>query len=162
MVYGSTILFAKYNFFVATGLLASAGISVEFTSHLIASFTSVDGPLPERLGTAMAMTSPALIQGAVSTFLSMLPLAFNPIAFVVKYFFGMFAVLVAVGLLTGVLLLPALLALFAPVSSLCHRGVASAAPGESSGSQLPTILQQAPNDATKAHASEQHSPPMSI
>merc|ERR1712032_442398 len=101
MVYGSTILFAKYNFFVATGLLASAGISVEFTSHLIASFTSVDGPLPERLGTAMAMTSPALIQGAVSTFLSMLPLAFNPIAFVVKYFFGMFAVLVAVGLLIG-------------------------------------------------------------
>jgi hypothetical protein len=156
MVYGGTVIFAKFNFFVATGLLASAGISVEFTSHLIASFTNTDGPLPERLGTAMAQTSPALIQGAVSTFLSMLPLAFNPISFVVKYFFGMFAILVAVGLLTGLLLLPGLLALFAPVSSLFQRGVASAVPGEKAGGPLPSILQQAPNHATKAHASDFH------
>merc|ERR550525_103515 len=110
MVCGASTLVTKFNFFVVAGLLASAGISVEFTSHLIVSYNLLDGPLGERLGLAMSHTSPPLLQGAISTFLSMLPLAFHEIKFVMKYFFGTFSVLVAMGLLTGLVLLPALLA----------------------------------------------------
>ena len=36
-----------------------------------------------------AHTSPALVQSVVSTLLSLLPLSFNPLTYVVKYFFGM-------------------------------------------------------------------------
>merc|ERR1719291_1407246 len=76
----------------------------------------LEGALEERLGLAMSHTIPPLFQGAISTFLSMLPLAFHDIKFVMKYFFGVFSVLVAVGLLTGLVLLPALLALLSPIS----------------------------------------------
>merc|ERR1711920_1005978 len=79
---------------------ATAGISVEFTSHFIAAFEHEVGPLSDRLGSAMSQTAPALVHGAVSTFVSILPLVLNPITFVVKYFFGMFGLLVGAGLLT--------------------------------------------------------------
>merc|ERR1719382_341228 len=152
MVYGAATLFTKFNFFVVAGLLASTGISVEFTSHLIVSYNLLDGPLEEKLGLAMSHTSPPLLQGAISTFLSILPLAFHNIAFVMKYFFGIFSVLVAVGLLTGLVLLPALLALLSPLSDtlsrILHRGSARAVPaavqeGQVQGSpseQLPNLM----------------------
>ena len=89
MVYWACMLLARFNFFIAAGLLASAGVSVEFTLHLVAFVDSLGGPLPERLGTAKAHTSPALVQSVVSTLLSLLPLSFNPLTYVVKYFFGM-------------------------------------------------------------------------
>lgn len=116
MVFGVAMLFTKFNFFVVALLLASAGISVEFTSHLIVSYNRLEGTVDERLGLAMSHTCPPLLQGAISTLLSILPLAFHNINFVVKYFFGILSVLVAVGLLTGLVLLPALLALLSPVS----------------------------------------------
>lgn len=117
-VYGASVLFARFNVFVAAGLLASAGISIEFTSHLVASFDTVTGTLPERLGTAMAHTTPPLVQGAISTLLSLLPMAFSPLLFVVKYFFALFALVCLFGLVTGMLFLPALLALLSPFSSM--------------------------------------------
>jgi predicted RND superfamily exporter protein len=152
MVYGVVTLFTKFNFFVVASLLASAGLSVEFTSHLIVSYNMLEGPLEERLGLAMSHTIPPLFQGAISTFLSMLPLAFHDIKFVMKYFFGVFSVLVAVGLLTGLVLLPALLALLSPISDALsgksHRSNARAAhpdvqEGQVQGSpseQLPNLM----------------------
>jgi len=161
MVYGAATLFTKFNFFVVAALLASAGISVEFTSHLIVSYNLLDGPPEEKLGLAMSHTSPPLLQGAISTFLSILPLAFHNIAFVMKYFFGIFSVLVAVGLLTGLVLLPALLALLSPLSDtlsrILHRGSARAVSpavqeGQVQGSpseQLPNLMPDQPRKRSK-------------
>jgi len=139
MVYGGTVAFARFNYFVVAGLLASAGISVEFTSHFIAAFEHEVGPLSDRLGSAMSQTAPALVHGAVSTFVSILPLVLNPITFVVKYFFGMFSLLVGAGLLTGLVALPGLLALLSPLSDLtkCKSDHAASIPA----SPAPTILQ---------------------
>jgi len=139
MVYGGTVAFARFNYFVVAGLLASAGISVEFTSHFIVAFEHAAGPLSDRLGCAMSQTAPALVHGAVSTFVSILPLALSPITFVVKYFFGMFALLVGAGLLTGLVALPGLLALLSPLSDLTKRESDHAA--SIPAAPAPTILQ---------------------
>jgi predicted RND superfamily exporter protein len=162
LVYGACMLFARFNYFVAAGLLASAGISVEFTSHLVASFASLGGPLPERLGTAMAHTSPALFLGAVSTFLSLLPMAFNPLTYVVKYFFGMYAVCVGVGLLSGFLLLPGVLALISTVSDAMYDAVSAAIASSrlrpfddgSEGRNLPTLVSVSANPAAEPSKKE--------
>lgn len=152
VVYGVVTTFSKFNFFLVANLLVAAGISVEFSSHLIVSFNLLDGPLRERLGEAMSHTSPPLLQGAISTFLSMLPLGFADIKFMMKYFFASIGVLVAVGMLAGFVLLPAFLALFSPISDalsrMSHRGSARAEPpavqeGHVHGSpseQLPTLM----------------------
>ena len=60
MVYGACMLFARFNFFIAAGLLASAGVSVEFTLHLVAFVDSLGGPLPERLGNRRRTPAPHL------------------------------------------------------------------------------------------------------
>jgi hypothetical protein len=139
MVYGGTVAFARFNYFVVGLLLASLGISVEFTSHFIAAFEHSAGPLSDRLGSAMSQTAPAVVYGAVSTFLGVLPLALSPITFAVKYFFGMFALLVGAGLLTGLVLLPGLLALLSPLSDLTKRESDHAA--SIPAAPAPTILQ---------------------
>merc|ERR1719210_2529112 len=73
-VYGICMLFLQFNMFIASALLACAGISVEFTAHLVAAFYLEDSGL--------ARTGPAVIQGSLSTLLGILPLAFSPVPFV--------------------------------------------------------------------------------
>jgi hypothetical protein len=114
-VYGLCMLFLEYNIFIAAALLASAGISVEFTAHLIASFyleTEHAGSPRSRLSKVLSEVGPPVLQGSMSTMVSILPLAFSPIPFITKYMFAPFALVVAVGMFNGLLVLPALLVLF--------------------------------------------------
>lgn len=113
-VYGICMLFLQFNIFIAAAVLAATGISVEFTAHIISSFYLQDSSRPgqERLGRALADTCPAVLQGSVSTLLSIAPMALTPVPFVTQYMFSPFAIVVAIGLLNGLVILPALMVIF--------------------------------------------------
>merc|ERR1719221_2019151 len=91
------------------------GLAIEFTAHVAAAFSHAEGALAQRIGKAMAETFPAIFEGSISTLLSILPMAFSATfggtMFEVKYFFGSFALVVAVGMLNGFICLPGLLVL---------------------------------------------------
>jgi len=108
-IYGLCTVFLKFNMFVAMTLLAACGISIEFVAHLVTAFMREEGTPQERTARALAITSPALLQSSVSTVVGILPMTLSPFAFVVKYMFGMFALVQAVGLLNGIVFLPAFL-----------------------------------------------------
>lgn len=114
-MYGICMLYTRFNIFIAAALLAGAGISVEFTAHLIASFfldTEHAKNPKARLSKVLAEVGPPVLQGSMSTLISILPLALSRIPFVVKYLFAPFALVVAIGMLNGLIILPALLVLF--------------------------------------------------
>merc|ERR1711920_373623 len=100
------------------GVLAGAGISIEFTAHIASSFVLAEGSPERRLAHMMKETYPAIIQGSVSTVLGLLPLTFSRIPFIRQYIVMPFAILVLVGMFDGMVLLPGLLALPA---HLCSR-----------------------------------------
>jgi len=108
-VYGLSMLFLKFNMFVAMTLLAASGISIEFVAHLVTAFLQEPGTPQERMVRAVAITAPAILQSSLSTVIGILPMSLSPFAFVVKYMFGMFALVQAIGLLSGLVFLPAFL-----------------------------------------------------
>jgi hypothetical protein len=113
-IYGLACAIMNFNIFVCSITLMGLGLSVEFTAHLAAAFSMGTGTPSERLAEAMAHTFPALMEGSVSTLLSVVPLAFHPMVFIVKYLFGIISLVVVVGLINGLLFMPALLAFFEP------------------------------------------------
>lgn len=149
-IYGLSCTLMSFNVFVAAICLMGMGLSVEFTVHLAAAFSLTQGPRAERLGTAMAHTFPALFEGSVSTLLSILPMAFNPVPFVVKYLFGIIALVVAVGVINGILIMPGLIGLISPLYDLFQKRSQESAKSEST----PTIL------ATGQNADEGKSGPL--
>jgi hypothetical protein len=110
-LYGICMIYLKFNVFIAASLLAIAGMSVEFTAHIVAAFALQKGSVEERLGKAMRHTFMATVLGSFSTMFAIIPMAFHPIAFVVKYQFSPFAISVVVGLINGLVVLPGFLAL---------------------------------------------------
>jgi len=149
-IYGLSCAFMSFNFYVASISLLGLGLSVEFTAHLAAAFSMGSGSSPsERLSDAMAHTFPAIMEGSISTLLSVLPLAFRKELFIVKYLFGIISLVVAVGLLNGVVFMPGILSL---VSQLCPRrttmytaetggGQPREIVGQKPEQDLPTVLQ---------------------
>jgi len=119
--YGLACLLMNFNVFVAAISLMAMGMSVEFTAHLAAAFSTGKGSAQERLGTAMAHTFPALMEGIISTACGIVPLAFHPARFTVKYLFGIVALVVAVGSINGFVIMPGMLAFLSPCFSLCKK-----------------------------------------
>jgi hypothetical protein len=95
----------------AMTLIASVGVAVEFTSHLTFAYLQVEGSSRERAMTAVEHMFKPMLDGAFSTAISFLPLALTQFIFVRKYFFLLYMVLTAGGLVVGLILLPAMLAL---------------------------------------------------
>jgi len=108
-VYGLSTRFLKFNMFVAMTLLAASGIAIEFVAHLVTAFLQEPGTPQERMVRAVATTAPAILQSSFSTVIGILPMSLSSFAFVVKYMFGMFALVQAIGLLNGLVFLPAFL-----------------------------------------------------
>ena len=96
----------------AMTLIASVGVAVEFTSHLTFAYLQVEGTSRERALTAVEHMFKPMLDGAFSTAISFFPLFFSGFIFVEKYFFLLYMVLTAGGLIVGLVLLPAMLALF--------------------------------------------------
>jgi hypothetical protein len=166
-IYGFAVYCFNFNVFVAAVCLMALGLSVEFTAHLAAAFSLGSGTVAERLVNAMAHTFPALIEGTVSTFLSIVPLAFHTVPFAVKYLFWIVFMVVVVGFVNGALFMPSLLSLLSSILSLGGRGLrrnesasegsarkpvagsASTRGDEAGADQLPTIMQPSSQDNGK-------------
>lgn len=118
-IFGISVLFLKFNVFVVVALLASVGMSVEFVVHTIACYSRASGTSSERAAHALARMAPPVLFGALSTFAGILPIAFSPTPFVVKYMFGIFALVVLVGTVNGLIFLPAFLAALGPIADRC-------------------------------------------
>jgi len=118
-VYGICMQILPFNIFMASVLLASAGIAVEDVAHSIAHFITKDGSVQHRLADSMNATFPAIIQGSVSTILSIAPMAFHPVPFYLVYYFVPFLLISVVGLFNGLICTPALLALMGWISQSC-------------------------------------------
>lgn len=108
-IFGISMIFLKFNIFVATTVLAAEGISVEFVAHMVTKFASEQGSSQQRLVNSFRSLAPAVIQGSLSTFFGILAMAFSDFPFVVKYFFGVWTIVVVVGLINGLVFLPAFL-----------------------------------------------------
>jgi len=121
--YGVMMTFVQYNTFVATGLIACSGLAVEDVAHFVAAFNLTEGNTEKKIATAMKHTFVAIILGSLSTFFSLLPLAWHYMDFVILYQFTMFIVLVVIGLTSGTVFLPAVMATY----GLCREDPATSA-----------------------------------
>uniref|UniRef100_A0A7S1F3P2 SSD domain-containing protein n=1 Tax=Noctiluca scintillans TaxID=2966 RepID=A0A7S1F3P2_NOCSC len=110
-IYGACSLFLTFNPYFATALIMSVGLSVEFTAHIIVAFFRSPGSVDERMRASLETVLPAVVLGVFSTLVSICGMAFADTVFIIKYFFGMFSVVMLVGLLHAILFLPALLLL---------------------------------------------------
>jgi len=142
--FGLSCAFMNFNVFVAAISLMGMGLSVEFTAHFAMAFSLATGTIVERLGTAMAHTFLALMEGSLSTFCSLLPLAFSQTMFEVKYLFGITSMVVLVGFINGVFVMPALLAALDPIITWIQKRTHTAKDGgnaaDSHDAKLPRIL----------------------
>jgi predicted RND superfamily exporter protein len=111
LMYGLSAVAMNFNIFVATYVLLAMGISVEFTCHLAAAFSRGRGTTEEKIGQAMAHTFPPMFEGFMTTLLSALPFSWHTITFFSKYNFGLVALILLCGLLTGMVFMPAMLGL---------------------------------------------------
>merc|ERR1711972_444722 len=107
---------------MASILLAAAGIAVEDVAHTVAHFILSNGSAKYRISAAMSATFPAIIQGSISTMLSILPMAFHPIEFYLKYFFFPFQMVCICGLINGLLFTPTSLIMLALLTRPCTSG----------------------------------------
>ena len=98
------------NCFTAVTLIMGVGVAVEFTVHLGIVYLASAGSPQERAASALKHMLLPMIDGSVSTFLGLLPLAFSPFDYIVSYYFELYAILIAIGLVIGVVFLPVVLA----------------------------------------------------
>lgn len=116
-VYGAMGLVGiKLSAVPAVSLIMAAGVAVEFTAHLIVAFLDATGDRNERVREALSTMFIPILDGGISTFVGIVALAFSPFGFVRKYFFGIFAAVIIVGLYNGLALLPVLLSFVGPPS----------------------------------------------
>ena len=92
-------------------LIISIGLSVDYGAHIAHAFMISKGTSNERAIQGFISISPAVVQGGISTFLAVTPLAFSQsLAFTL--FFRMTSFTVLFGLFHGLLFLPVMLTLF--------------------------------------------------
>ena len=95
----------------AVTLIVSVGVAVEFTAHLCFAYLQATGSAADRTKHAINHMFKPLVDGAISTGLGIVMLATTAFIFVFKYFFLLYTVLTAGGLVVGLVLLPCLLGL---------------------------------------------------
>eukprot|EP00747_Dinoflagellata_sp_TGD_P151664 gnl/TRDRNA2_/TRDRNA2_177224_c4_seq2.p1 gnl/TRDRNA2_/TRDRNA2_177224_c4~~gnl/TRDRNA2_/TRDRNA2_177224_c4_seq2.p1 ORF type:complete len:166 (+),score=37.69 gnl/TRDRNA2_/TRDRNA2_177224_c4_seq2:44-499(+) len=88
------------------------GLAVDFVVHVVTNFELSHGTKRERLSEAVQSTFPAVLLGGLSTFISLVPMAFSQLPFMRLYFFALFATVTGLGLVNGLVVLPAMLGLF--------------------------------------------------
>ena len=93
----------------AVTLIVSVGIAVEFTAHLCFAYLQATGTAAQRTKVAINHMFKPLIDGAISTQLGIVMLATSIFIFVYLYFFLLYSVLTIGGLVSGLIVLPALL-----------------------------------------------------
>eukprot|EP00732_Lithocolla_globosa_P001632 Lithocolla_globosa_v1_NODE_847_length_3192_cov_9.743067.p1 type:complete len:916 gc:universal NODE_847_length_3192_cov_9.743067:339-3086(+) len=93
---------------VIVQLVLAVGLAVDYSAHVGHSFMVATGDNYERLCRAMGGIGPSVLNGAFSTFLAVLLLAFSQ-SYIFFIFFVQFTATVVFGVLHGMVLLPILL-----------------------------------------------------
>jgi hypothetical protein len=102
-------------------LIMCIGFSVDFSAHICYHYMSEEGKAPEeRIAASLYALGLPIIQGAVSTILGVVGLAFAS-SYLYFTFFKMIFLVIFLGALHGLILLPVLLSLFGP-NSCSPRG----------------------------------------
>ena len=97
-------------------LIMCIGFSVDFSAHICYHYMSEDGKAPEeRIAASLYALGLPIIQGAVSTILGVVGLAFAS-SYLYFTFFKMIFLVIFLGAIHGLILLPVLLSLFGPNS----------------------------------------------
>ena len=99
------------NCFTAVTLVMSLGVAVEFLAHACHAQLAGAGGRRARAAAALEAYLPPVVDGACTTFLGFLALAFNDYLYIRVYYFNAYALMLASGLCVGAVTLPATLAL---------------------------------------------------
>lgn len=97
-------------------LVVTVGLSVEFCSHIARDFMLAEGSSSQRVQHALHSLGFAVFNGGITTLLGILPLSWAKYNYFQKYFFGLYAIVVVVGLFVGLFLMPAVLYWIGPKS----------------------------------------------
>eukprot|EP00922_Rhytidocystis_sp_ex-Travisia-forbesii_P026133 GHVS01038290.1.p1 GENE.GHVS01038290.1~~GHVS01038290.1.p1 ORF type:complete len:747 (+),score=129.63 GHVS01038290.1:29-2269(+) len=107
----------ELNMVTMVTLIMSIGFSVDYTLHVVHTFTDCVGPTRRnRMIETMILMGVAVTNGCVSTFLGILPLCWRLDEYMHQLFFKMVALILLFGISHGLLLLPVLLSIFGPIS----------------------------------------------
>ena len=99
----------KLNCFTASTLIMTVGVAVDYTAHIGIVYLAASGSPKRRTTHALRMMFQPMLDGAFSTFIGLVPLAFSKYDYVVQYYFDLYVIIVALGLLVGLMLLPVML-----------------------------------------------------
>eukprot|EP00755_Sulcionema_specki_P013993 Sspe_Gene.55505::Locus_30525_Transcript_1_1_Confidence_1.000_Length_2994::g.55505::m.55505 len=117
------------NNIVVVCLVVAIGFAVDYSVHIAHAFLTVDAfDLPEaraghqRAGFALYTMGPAVLNGAFSTFLAIIPFAFA-VSWAFRVFFKMFALVICFGVWAGVFFLPVVLAWLGPKPYLNAKNI---------------------------------------
>lgn len=111
----------KLNAFSLVNLVMAVGMAVEFTAHIANSFLFHMGSKNQRMKLALTDLFSPMMNGAASTFLAVIPLAFARYPFFQLYYFTFFTIMVVVSFVNGMVLLPVLLSIAGPESVHAYR-----------------------------------------
>eukprot|EP01006_Ploeotia_vitrea_P015469 TRINITY_DN44444_c0_g1_i1.p1 TRINITY_DN44444_c0_g1~~TRINITY_DN44444_c0_g1_i1.p1 ORF type:complete len:988 (-),score=87.19 TRINITY_DN44444_c0_g1_i1:94-3057(-) len=116
------VLDIPLNSVALVNIIFGIGLFVEYTAHLCRSFMFGKelGSATEQAAFAITDVFLPVVHGAFTSFFAVLVIAFSDTRFFVMYFFGMYSLMIFVGLLHGLVLLPVLLS-FTPKWCLGSR-----------------------------------------
>jgi hypothetical protein len=106
----------ELNSITSINLVMAIGIVVDYSLHIVHSFTLQDTALPrrDRVERALVEIGPSVLLGVATTFLGILPCAFAK-SEVFRAFFKMFVGIIVLGSLHGLVIIPVILSVAAPV-----------------------------------------------
>jgi predicted RND superfamily exporter protein len=105
----------EFNAVSAINLIVAVGLAVDYSVHICHSAMIASGSKQERAQKALRHIGGSVTNGALTTFLAILPMALSQ-SYIFSTFFRMLSLLVGFGWFFGVFLLPVLLSWFVPPS----------------------------------------------
>jgi len=112
-LYGLLYYFGlKFQEFVCVCAVMSFGIGVEFIAHPVVAYEHSTGTVAERVVEGMRRTGMPVFEGGISSIIGFVMMAASQFAYVRKYFFTVTLLIVLLGMLNGLVALPAMLTLF--------------------------------------------------
>lgn len=121
-------------------LIMCIGFSVDFSAHICYHYITEDDKEPkDRIRGSLYALGVPILQGAGSTIIGVLGLAFAP-SYLFVTFFKMIFLVILLGALHGLVLLPVLLSLFGPGACSSRFSKSSSKSTRSSGISTPTTI----------------------